>query len=307
MTVDEPLELTVDLVSITDVLCNGDANGRVSVTVGGGTLPYSYVWSGAASGSSQDAPDLPAGTYGVTVTDGNGCTAVLDGMTVDEPLELTVDLVSITDVLCNGDANGRVSVTVGDGTLPYSYVWSGAASGSSQDAPDLPAGTYGVTVTDGNGCTAVLDGMTVDEPLELTVDLVSITDVLCNGDANGRVSVTVGGGTLPYSYVWSGAASGSSQDAPDLPAGTYGVTVTDGNGCTAVLDGMTVDEPLELTVDLVSITDVLCNGDANGRVSVTVGGGNASVQLCVEWSSVGFIAGCAGFTGGNIRSDGNGW
>ena len=120
-----------------------------------------------------------------------------------------------------------------------SYVWSGAASGSSQDAPDLPAGTYGVTVTDGNGCTAVLDGMTVDEPLELTVDLVSITDVLCNGDANGRVSVTVGGGTLPYSYVWSGAASGSSQDAPDFTGGNIR---SDGNGWQWLYSGAGWDD-----------------------------------------------------------------
>ena len=207
----------------------------------------------------------------MTVTDGNGCTAVLDGMTVDEPLELTVDLVSITDVLCNGDANGRVSVTVGGGTLPYSYVWSGAASGSSQDAPDLPAGTYGVTVTDGNGCTAVLDGMTIAEPPLLTCTITP-TPISCNGGSDGQATVTATGGNGGYSYKWSN--NETAETIINLEAGTYEVTVTDAKNCQSICS-VTVTEPEAPLICIAEVeSHVSFNGGSDGVATVKAEGGN---------------------------------
>ncbi|MBE1615962.1 SprB repeat-containing protein, partial [Flavobacterium sp. SaA2.13] len=116
--------------------------------------------------------------------------------------------------------------TVTGGTAPYTYVWNTTAT--TQDLTGLPAGTYEVTVTDANGCTATAS-VTVTQPTVLSASGTA-TNVSCNAGSNGAVDLTVTGGTAPYTYVWNNAAT--TQDLTGLTASTYDVTVTDANGCT---------------------------------------------------------------------------
>ena len=99
-----------------------------------------------------------------------------------------------------------------------------------------------MTVTDGNGYTS-LANVTIAEPALLTTSTTPI-DVICNGGNTGSASVNAGGGTNPYTYSWS--SGGSTATENNLSAGTYSVTVTDGNGCTS-LASVTIAEPALLT------------------------------------------------------------
>ena len=173
----------------------------------------------------------------MTVTDANNCTATAEA-TVDQPVTITA-VATATDALCNEAANGQVDLTVAGGTAPYTFLWSNGAT--TEDLTDLTAGTYSVTVTDANNCTATAEA-TVDQPVTITA-VATATDALCNEAANGQVDLTVAGGTAPYTFLWSNGAT--TEDLTDVTAGTYSVTVTDANLCTATASA-TVNEPVML-------------------------------------------------------------
>src|SRR5690606_21129836 len=103
-------------------------------------------------------------SYDVTVTDANGCAAS-SSVTLTEPLPLVVSLFSQIDVACFGDNTGEATVDAVDGAAPYNYQWD-AATGSQTGptALSLFAGSYDVTATDANGCTASMN-VIINEPL----------------------------------------------------------------------------------------------------------------------------------------------
>jgi PKD repeat protein len=90
----------------------------------------------------------------------------------------------------------------------------------------LPAGAYGVEVSSTAGCGALSTSFRIDEPAELEA-LSDVSDATC-ANTEGLVDVTILGGTMPYTYLWS---NGSTEEDLSAMAGTYDVVVTDANGC----------------------------------------------------------------------------
>ncbi|MEO1438745.1 MAG: SprB repeat-containing protein, partial [Bacteroidota bacterium] len=176
------------------------------------------------------------GDYAVTVTDNNGCM-IESSASITEPTELMASATGEA-LLCFGDSDGDIDLTVSGGTLPYTYSWDNGA-GTDEDPSDLPVGDYAVTVTDNNGCT-IESSASIAEPTEL---IASVTGeaLLCFGDSDGDIDLTVSGGTLPYTYSWDNGA-GTDEDPSDLTAGDYTVTVTDNNGCT-IESSASITEP----------------------------------------------------------------
>jgi len=194
--VNEPPLLIATINSSTDVSCNGGNDGSASVLVSGGISPYSYLWS--SGGSTNSETGLSQGNYYVTVTDSNGCTTI-DTVQITEPPAMVLNNSTI-NVSCNGLTDGSASTTPGGGATPYSYNWSSGGNASTEN--NLGAGTYTVTVTDNNGCTSV-SSVTITEPLLLVVSNIDSSDVACNGMANGFATISVSGGTSPFTYAWS--------------------------------------------------------------------------------------------------------
>ncbi|MFH6937757.1 hypothetical protein ACHRV0_21665, partial [Flavobacterium sp. FlaQc-30] len=89
----------------------------------------------------------------------------------------------------------------------------------------------------------------------------SKTDVKCFGQLTGAIDLTVTGGTGTYTYSWkkdTNAIAATSQDLTGIGAGTYEVTVTDANGCTAVKT-ITIGQPAAaINITENSKTDVKC-------------------------------------------------
>jgi len=115
-----------------------------------------------------------------------------------------------TNVDCNGNNNGAIVLTVANGLPPYSYSWTGpsAYTSSNKDISNLNPGTYTVSVIDAAGCTET-GNITISEPLVLTSSITSLTynggyNVSCNGLSDGSISLTIGGGSIPYRYSWIG-------------------------------------------------------------------------------------------------------
>ncbi|MFH7009641.1 gliding motility-associated C-terminal domain-containing protein, partial [Flavobacterium plurextorum] len=222
---------------------------------------------------------IGAGTYEVTVTDANGCTAVKT-ITVGQPAAaIDIAETSRTDVKCFGQLTGAIDLTVTGGTGTYTYSWkkdNNAIAATTQDLTGIGAGTYEVTVTDANGCTAVKT-ITVGQPAAaINIAETSRTDVKCFGQLTGAIDLTVTGGTGTYTYSWkkdNNAIVATSQDLTGIGAGTYEVTVTDANGCTAVKT-FTVGQPAQaLSCSVVQNKPVTANGLSNGEATVSALGG----------------------------------
>ncbi|RYD97014.1 MAG: T9SS type A sorting domain-containing protein [Sphingobacteriales bacterium] len=291
-TITEPAAaLTASAAGQTNVSCNSGANGSATVSVTGGTAGYTYSWS-PSGGTAATASGLTAGTYTVTVTDANACQAT-QSFTITEPSVLVVTPVAQTNIACNGAATGSASIIATGGTGTYTYSWS-PSGGTAANATGLTVGTYTVTVTDANSCTAT-QSFTITEPTALVASPLSQTDVSCNGGANGTATVSVTGGTPGYTYSWA-PSGGTAATAFGLSAGTYIATVTDANGCTAT-QSFTIAEPTTLVASVGSQTNVSCNSGANGSAAVSVTGGIPGYTY--SWApSGGTAATASGLTAG---------
>ncbi|MCC7507537.1 MAG: T9SS type A sorting domain-containing protein, partial [Saprospiraceae bacterium] len=258
--------------AVTSVSCFGGSNGSINISTTGGTAPLTYLWSNGAT--TEDLNNLTAGTYCVTVTDANGCTATTCA-TVTQPTQLQ-PVAAATPTVC-GQATGSINLTVSGGTPGYTYVWSNGAT--TQDLANLSEGTYCVTITDANGCTTTTCATVTCTPPNCNLTVSSaVTSVSCFGGNNGSINIITTGGTAPLTYLWSNGAT--TEDLNNLTAGTYCVTVTDANGCTASTCA-TVTQPTALTPVAIA-TATACN-QSTGSITVTVSGGTPGYTY--QWAN----------------------
>jgi predicted secreted protein len=298
--------LNVNLISVltskTDVACFGSATGIA--TASGGVGEYTYSWSNGKNTAT--ITDLVAGTYTVTVSDQGGCSKT-ESVTIGQPSSaITLTAGTVTNVSCNGGANGIAEVIASGGGSGFTYSWNTIPTQSTAKATGLSAGTYTVTVTDANTCQTT-KSFTISQPTALsTLTGGSHTDVSCNGGSNGTATVEPTGGTPTYTYSWNTNPVQVTATATGLSMGTYTVTVTDANACQATRT-FTIGQPAILSASKSS-TDVLCNGTATGSATVTPTGGIGTYTYI--WSPTGGTAATAtGLTTGNydcLITDANG-
>lgn len=272
----------------TNVLCFGLSTGAASVSVTGGTGPYTYSWSHNAGLNSNSATGLSAGVYTVSVSDNLSCPDTYT-FTITQPeqaLSAVFNVGLYTDVKCYGQSTGSATVTPSGGSGSLSYAWSHNGSLNNATATGLSAGNYTVTVTDANLCSATAT-VTISQPaqsLSSTIPPASIEAVDCYGESTGSLQVSVTGGTSGYTYEWSHNAMLDNPLATGLAAGPYTVTVTDANLCTAVVTA-TVTQPataLSAGIFPASVTNVLCFNENTGSATVTASGGTGSYTY--TWS-----------------------
>ncbi len=274
----QPL-LPIDVTTlVTDVLCYGDNTGAIDITITGGTSPYAVSWTSGQV--TEDINSLIIGTYGYTVVDSKGC---LFSNTEDviQPAQPIMVSNTVTDVLCFGESNGIIDLTVTGGTFPYTFAWSNSSfllSEIGEDINGFPADSYTFEITDDNGCKYI-DTLIINEPPVLTTNLVGV-DILCKNGNNGSIDLTVNGGVLPYSYLWSNGLL--IEDINTLTAGQYNVTVIDSNNCI-IQDSIVLIEPMDSLSYTYTVKDVTCNDGTNGEIEITVAGG--TLPYTYTWST----------------------
>ena len=219
----------------TNVSCNAACDGTASVNPAGGIGPYTFSWSNGATTSSISA--LCPGTYIVQVTDANGCVASAQ-VIITEPPPLSLSFLNIIPESCPGTCNGMITAIPSGGTLSYTYTWSDGQN--TQTADSLCAGSYTVTVTDANGCSVQQNGSFVS-PQVLVFGAPNVVNSSCNTLNDGSIDITVSGGTLPYTYSWTGPGifTANTEDLSSIFSGTYTVVITDAGGCQ-ISDTLTV-------------------------------------------------------------------
>jgi gliding motility-associated-like protein len=289
VTITQPsAALTANISSQTNVLCRGNATGSATITATGGTAGYTYLWS-PSGGTAATASSLAAGSYNVTVTDSKGCTKTV-AVTITQPASnLSASISSQTNVLCFGNNSGAATVSATGGTPGYTYLWS-PSGGTAATASGLIAGTYSCVVKDQNNCSFTAVAVITQPIAALTVTVPTHTNVLCFGNATGVANSNVTGGTLPFTYLWS-PTGGTAASASGLTAGTYTVTVRDGNNCTGTASVVITQPVSAISASLSSQTNVLCFGTSIGAATVSATGGTGSYTY--TWTPSGGTAATA--------------
>lgn len=270
-----------------EVSCFGGADGEVNLSASGGIGPYYFLWpDGVVSSLHQN---LTAGTYGVQVEDVNGCQQNIQ-VDINQPNSLEVSVVSVSDfngfeISCFNVNDGFIHAAVTGGVAPFIYQWTSGVS-ASPELNNIPAGNYGLTVLDNNGCVSDAVSQLMEQPNSLfaNVNVVSNyngSQISCFGLSDAQAEVSIGGGVDPYYPEWE---DGSTQflSNVNLNVGLHQVTYVDANGCYGSLT-FSVIEPEPVVASVQSILDyngyeISCYGYNDGAAVVTCEGGTGFVS-----------------------------
>ena len=263
---------------VYDATCFASNDGYIDVTVTSEPNGYfEYSWSDGQM--TEDAYNLVAGTYTLTVTDIlakglNSMNYTEQTFIVGEPPVINITIDSQTSPLCPGESNGEISISVTGGTGTYTYAWSAIINTgftpTTQDVANLMADEYSVIVTDDNACQMELTNIVLSDPAGMEIEITP-TDESCFGanDAEIFVFVNEGGGTPEFTYLWStGDVSQliSNLDIdPIMGYEEFWVTITDANGCTEMTGAM-VNAAWDPEYEIATINSNC--GLANGEASV---------------------------------------
>jgi len=276
VVVNEPRCLSfTGSVSMDDVLCFGETTGSATVTLSGGTGPYTYNWNDPLNQTGPVASGLGAGTYLLAASDQNGCLFSI-AVVILEPTQFT-NAMNQVNVSAIGANDGSANASPSGGTPGYSYNWNTGETTSG--IGPLGVGTYILTITDSNSCQFI-DSVFISEPgCQNLVLSATVTPVSCNGGNNGSITVMPLHGLAPYTFLWSTGDTIST--LTNLGAGTYVVTVTDAIKCTT-FKNITIVEPSAVSIALAP-TAISCNALDDGTIELTVSGGTFPYSF--NWSN----------------------
>lgn len=270
---------SVTILSLVHPSCNGDRDGAVAVSFSNTTGAVTCSWtdaSGAVVSSACNLVGVGGGVYTLAATDDDGFVLNPRTVTVINP-----DLISITpvvtDITCN--APGSLGLTVTGGTGAYSYNWTGGLPDMNTHSP-IGGGTYAVTVTDVNNCTAMASATVQNNAYDLDPIVTPVT-----GQNNGAIDLRPAA-SVDATYLWSTGGTGSSISG--LAIGDYSVTITDdAPPCSAILSFSVTDGVLSVADVLQGINDVYngfgvsCNGESDGGINGRITGGCTDGPLMV--------------------------
>lgn len=181
-------------------------------------------------------------------TDGAGFYKLLFGDIALEQLS-AICLIE-NNILCTGNNNGVIKVSVSGGTKPFTYSWKNPGLTGNR-LSGLGAGEYEVTVTDRYNTTAVAN-IQLAAPTPIKVDLVENNRVTNTDKPDGSVLINVTGGAGTYEYNWSNGAT--TPNLVGVSSGTYSVTIKDKNGCMVSSSYVVKREKFIPDLDMSKIT-----------------------------------------------------
>ena len=306
-----PNPISVTDVSTTNAKCFGESNGKINITVSGGTqfsnplALYTFEWKNALGtivSTVEDPDNLPVGSYICTIKDSKNCVYNLPSQTIGQPAVLEVNLAlinPITPITVVGASTGGINISVSGGTpfanplALYTFVWknsSGTTIATTEDLINVPAGTYTVNVTDANSCATnpASISYTIDPPLPLTVNITRTGfPINCFGNITSLTANALGG-SQPYplnNYIWKKnniIIPFTTQIINNQGAGIYQVQITDSNNNIANSSTFELTQPTAITASH-TVTNINCFGDNTGKINLAVSGGLSSATYTFEW------------------------
>ncbi|MCC6385403.1 MAG: T9SS type A sorting domain-containing protein [Bacteroidia bacterium] len=263
--------------------CNQVCDGQATALFNSPALPYSYSWNTNPPQNQETATGLCSGTYIVTITDSNNCSAS-DSITVADP-DYIISFATVSPS-CQQFCDGEATALMSSPFSPHTYYWDTNPQQSTQTATGLCAGSYVVTVTDSNQC-AVTDTVELLAPPSFPLTFFTRPES-CPALCDGLAAVSPSSAASPYQFIWNTFPVQNTDTATNLCPGVYTVTVIDSTGCAST-DSVTVPEsPIQL---IYSITPATCSGGCDGSITVTHNGIPPFVYNWLNGDSVQTISG----------------
>jgi gliding motility-associated-like protein len=168
------------------------------------------------------------------VNDINGCPHEDEINITFNPLPVITSVVK-QDISCHGEGDGSMEIFTEGVQTQYEYSIDEGKYWSVQNIfRNVDAGNYTVQVRSGAGCLSLTSQATILEPDSLAYVIRSVAPT-CPECTDGEISISVSGGTSPYSYDWHGYNVYDSVFT-GIGAGIYPITISDINGCDINLD-----------------------------------------------------------------------
>ena len=271
-------------INTTPAACDSATGTATVVSFLGGIPPFTYLWNTIPAQTTQTATGLAGDTtYILTVTDSTG-ESVSTYVNVPFINSFTAS-ISYVPTFCN-DSSGIATVSVNGGVPPYSYLWNTIPAQNTVSAINLPVGTYLCMVEDSNGCRDSAQ-VYLSNVSSMSATVVS-TNTQCNS-STGTATISVNGGTPPYSYLWTTSPAQTTAIATGLSYGMYSVMVTDSLGCTLTKNAFVGStSPIQVTLtyasngcNCVNVTATASNG-AGGYTYLWNDGQTSATAICMD-------------------------
>ncbi|MBK9271618.1 MAG: gliding motility-associated C-terminal domain-containing protein [Saprospiraceae bacterium] len=282
-----PIRIDSSKIALIPPSCFGRTDGSITIDAIGGTSPYRFQWLNGGPSSSVIS-GIGDGYYTVQITDSLGCIHT-DSIRLRQPDTIRIQIIqgSSLDVSCPGANDGRITLVWNGGNRSKAqFNWSPNV-GQDSVLTNLSAGTYTVTVTDGNGCTGTTSH-TVLAPAPFVYNLTPIDTPHCaNEQIDFSVLSVMGANGPTYRFTIQGGAPQRIGDMVPLFPGNYLISIFDNNGCQTDTNIVIPNPVFFLSVDFGSDQETIFLGDSillDGNV-------NTAVPLrTISWSPVGPVS-----------------
>lgn len=289
--IEGPDPIEIELVRIVNQECDAPGTGEIEIAVFGGEAAdiddYQINWTGGENGTL--ITGLNQGDYTVTVTDLNGCEEI-ETFTVETADGPSIDSFTIQEPSCSGFPDGALTVnfTPGSGDV-IEIDWQDGDNNnySGPTISNLAAGSYSVTITSDDGCTA-------EASVELEIGgVLEVEDVIlelpsCPGESDGRISIVIAGSIPDLNYEWSVDGGGPNAAVlTDIPAGTYSVTISqESENCDPVeVNDIILEDPEPLSATFEDVVATTCHNSCDGRAQISVSGGSGPGTYTYLWDN----------------------
>lgn len=278
-TITEAEVMQITESNIQNIKCFGENNGTANFLVSGGILPYSYSLNNIDFSENSTFENLAEGNYTVYIKDLYG-NQINQEFSISQPTEaLTLSISNTQNTSC-GASDGSATVIAQGGTPEYQYYWEELGLYNAS-ADNLTAGTYNVTVTDANLCTASVQ-VIINNSDGPEIENITTTDTKCFNSSDGTATITNITASGSYTIQWSNGQTGGLI-LENISSGNYTVQVTDENDCF-VTESFTINSPEELNFNF-NTSSPTCFDACNGSITANLSN-NGSTPYSLQWENI---------------------
>ncbi|GAB4449527.1 MAG: hypothetical protein OHK0036_06650 [Bacteroidia bacterium] len=304
-TVQVLADVNVPSVTVNNTGTINCSTSSVQIIATTTSSPVSYTWSGPGIVSGNGTATITVnagGNYSVTVTNtSNGCSSTITNSVILDNTSPSVTLTVSNTITCS-NPNAGISATTGSGS--YSYTWTGSGIVSGQNTSSITVnqgGNYSVTVMNtANGCTTSIGTSVSTDTNPPVISITPSSQTL--SCSNPTAQIIASGSSINYSWSGTGITSGSNSATVTINnPGTYTVTGTASNGCTASATSTIYPDANAPVITLSSGNATITCSNTSPTISANTG---TLSNVSFSWSPTSGIASGANSSTATFTSSG---